>query len=503
VTNVADILSVGEKCFNDELYEAAKLLFTSVSNYARLATTLVYLGDYQSAVEAARKAGNTSVWKQVHAACLSKREFKLAQIAGLAVIPHAEELPSLIRAYEADGFFDELLTLLEAALGLERAHMGVFTQTGIALAKYRPERMMEHLKLYWSRSNLPQLIKVAEASHLWSELVYLYTKYDEMDNAALATMEHAADAWDHDQFKAILPKVANVEIYYRALNFYLEQHPLLLTDLLTVLAARIDHGRVVRMFKRQDNDNVPLIKSYLISVQHHNIESVNDAYNDLLIEEEDFETLRASIDGFDNFDTISLASRLEKHELLEFRRLAAHLYKKNQRWTESIALSKSDKLFKDAIQTASISNEYEVAEELLSYFVDIGNKECFAAVLFACYDLVRPDVVEEMSWRHALNDFTMPYKLQNMRDTHARLKQLEKEVKERAVKDNAKEKEEEGELNSKGDMTRESERETVGHKWTRTLIFLCLTSLFYFEDAPIIGPGGLGGPKLITSGATG
>lgn len=58
-----------------------------------------------------------------------------------------------------------------------------------------------------------------------------------------------------------------------------------------------------------------------------NIEAVNEAYNELLIEEEDYKTLRDSIDSFDNFNNIALAKRLEKHELLEFRRLAAHLYK--------------------------------------------------------------------------------------------------------------------------------------------------------------------------------
>jgi clathrin heavy chain len=30
-------------------------------------------------------------------------------------------------------------------------------------------------------------------------------------------------------------------------------------------------------------------------------------------------------------------------------------------------------------------------------------------MLYACYDLIRPDVVLELSWRHGLNDFTMPY----------------------------------------------------------------------------------------------
>ena len=59
MTNVADVLHVGEKCFNDGLYEASRLLFSSVSNYARLATTLVYLNDFPGAIEAARKAGNT------------------------------------------------------------------------------------------------------------------------------------------------------------------------------------------------------------------------------------------------------------------------------------------------------------------------------------------------------------------------------------------------------------------------------------------------------------
>jgi clathrin heavy chain len=100
VTNVADILVVGEKCFEDELYQAAKLLFTSISNWARLATTLIYLEENQAAVESARKAGNTQsvplpsdlrrllmvllrVWKQVHAACIEKKEFRLVRVLSL------------------------------------------------------------------------------------------------------------------------------------------------------------------------------------------------------------------------------------------------------------------------------------------------------------------------------------------------------------------------------------------------------------------------------------
>ncbi|PPQ65881.1 hypothetical protein CVT24_011212 [Panaeolus cyanescens] len=463
MTNVADILEVGEKCFNDELYQAAKLLFTSISNWARLATTLIYLGENQAAVESARKAGNTQVWKQVHSACIEKEEFRLAQICGLNIIVHAEELPALIALYERRGFFDEIVGLLEAGLSLERAHMGIFTELSILLSKYKPAKLMEHLKLFCARINIPKVIKATEKAHLWPELVFLYMKYDENDNAALAMIERSADAWEHNQFKDVIVRAANVEIYYKALTFYLQEHPTLLTDLLTVLIPRIDHSRVVRIFTQIDH--IPLIRSYLIAVQHLNIEAVNDAYNDLLIEEEDYKTLRDSIDSFDNFNNINLAKRLEKHELLEFRRLAAHLYKKNGRWEESISLSKQDKLYKDAMITAAASNSTEVAEELLSYFVDIGNKECYAAMLYICFDLLRSDIVEELSWQHGLNDFTMPYKIQVQRSLVEKIAQLEKDVKERAKKDAQKEQTE--------------------------------------SEAPIINPGGFGRGLLLTNGIVG
>lgn len=54
---------------------------------------------------------------------MAKKEFRLAQICGLNLIVHAEELQDLVKQYERNGYFDELINLLEAGLGLERAHM--------------------------------------------------------------------------------------------------------------------------------------------------------------------------------------------------------------------------------------------------------------------------------------------------------------------------------------------------------------------------------------------
>lgn len=130
--------------------------------------------------------------------------------------------------------------------------------------------------------------------------------------------------------------------------------------------------------------------------------------------------------------------------------------------------------------TAATSASTDVSEELVGYFVDIGNKECFAAMLYICFDLLREDVIEELSWQHALNDFYMPYKIQKKRSLIERvssaslsicaiftpvsvqLATLEKKVQEQSQKESQKEQLE--------------------------------------ADAPIINPGMIGNRLLITQG---
>ncbi|CAN6674591.1 clathrin heavy chain [Trichomonascus vanleenenianus] len=427
--NVAEIESVGDQLYEGGQYEAAKIMYSSISNWAKLASTHVFLKDYQNAVDCARKASNVKVWKQVNEACIEQREFRLAQICGLNLIVHAEELKELVERYEFIGHFDEVISLFEQGLSLERAHMGMFTELAVLYSKYHPDRLMSHLELFSSRINIPKVIRACEEAHLWPELVFLYAHYDEWDNAALAIMERSPSCFRHESFKEIIVKVANLEIYYRAINFYMAEQPHLITDLLAALTPRIDVGRVVKMFQR--SDNLPMVKSFLVAVQGQNLWAVNNAYHDLLIEEEDHKSLRDSVDNFDRFDPLDLAERLEKHDLIFFRQIAAHLYKKNKKWNKSISLSKEDKLWKDAIATAAASEKAEIAEELLRYFVDIGNKECYVATLYTCYDLIRQDVVTELSWRHNLKDYTMPYIINAQREQNELLYKLHRDNEER------------------------------------------------------------------------
>uniref|UniRef100_A0A2K5PJC4 Clathrin heavy chain like 1 n=1 Tax=Cebus imitator TaxID=2715852 RepID=A0A2K5PJC4_CEBIM len=320
---------VGDRCYEEGMYEAAKLLYSNVSNFARLASTLVHLGEYQAAVDNSRKASSTRTWKEVCFACVDGQEFPLAQLCGLHIVIHADELEELMCYYQDRGYFEELILLLEAALGLEQAHMGMFTELAILYSKFKPQKMLEHLELFWSRVNIPKVLKAAEQAHLWAELVFLYDKYEEYDNAVLTMMSHPTEAWKGGQFKDLIAKVANVELCYRALQFYLDYKPLLINDLLLVLSSRLDHTRTVSFFS------------------------------------------------------------------------------------------------KDAMQHAAESQDAELAQKLLQWFLEEDKRECFTAALFTCYDLLRPDVVLELAWRHNLMNLAMPYFIQVMREYLSKVDKLD------------------------------------------------------------------------------
>ena len=58
----------------------------------------------------------------------------------------------------------------------------------------------------------------------------------------------------------------------------------------------------------------------------------------------------------------------------------------NNRWKQSVELCKKDALYADAMEYASESRQPEVAEELLNWFLERDNFECFSACLYQVSD---------------------------------------------------------------------------------------------------------------------
>lgn len=433
--SIAQLQAVGDRCFENGLFLAAKMLFNNINNYARLTATLVKLEQFQAAVDCARKANSGRVWKETCESCISHGEYKLGQICALNLILNAEELEQITQLYERLGLFDQLISLLEAGIGMERAHMGVFTELAVSYAKYREGKLLEHVKKHQNKINLPKLIKVAEGNALWNELALCHALNEEFDLAATIAMRHPVEAFEHEAFKGTILKIINLEIYYKALRFYLEEHPLLINDLLSVISARADMSRVVQMF--QKCGQISLIRQSLVNFSQVNNPHVNNALIDLLLEEESFEELLNFTERTEAFDQLGLAARLEKHESYEFRRLASILYRKNKKYKQSLAIAKKDNCYEDAIETAAESRDSTMALDVLTLVAERDFRDYFCAATYHCYDLLKPDVVLEIAWKKSWMDIATPFFCQSLRESSQRISTLESTIASMNIGGNA------------------------------------------------------------------
>lgn len=87
------------------------------------------------------------------------------------------------------------------------------------------------------------------------------------------------------------------------------------------------------------------------------------------------------------------------------------------------------------------SKNGDIAEGLLRFFVSIQNKQCFAACLYTCYELIEPDVVIELAWRNNLLEFAFPFLIQSLREIKTEVGSLRKKTEELQKKEEKKSKE--------------------------------------------------------------
>ena len=278
--NVANIQTIGDRCFSEGLYHAAKLLFININNNSKLALCHIHLEEYREAVAAAQKANNVSTWKHVCFACVRASEFRLASTCGLEVIKYPDHVDEVVSYYSDLGHFDHLVSLFEQGLGLEDAHIGIFTELGVLYTKHVPEKVMEHCKVFFSKLNVSKVVKACERARLFKPAVYLYMQDKQHDNALKIMMERAP-AWDNDLFLDSVVKVRNSELMYKAVAYYLNTHPTLFTRLMEVTEETIDHSRVVSQLRRTGDWALQLGQAYLKSVQKFNLSAVNEALNEV------------------------------------------------------------------------------------------------------------------------------------------------------------------------------------------------------------------------------
>ena len=232
-------------------------------------------------------------------------------------------------------------------------------------------------------------------------------------------IEHSPTAFDHNVFAQSIMRVSNQDLLYRAIIFYLEEQPEQLNDLLNLISSKLDLAKTVQVMKR--SNYIALIEPFLKQVQVQNVAAVNEALNEIYLSKQDYQSLTASIKNYESFESLQLAQEMENHELLECRKISALLYRKNKKYKKSIEVSQKDKDYKSAMETVAESQDKQLAEELLRYVMDMEDKALVAAMLYTCYELIRPEVALEIAWRSNIMEFVMPYFIQFVKDTSSRV----------------------------------------------------------------------------------
>ena len=346
----------------------------------------------------------------------------------------------VIEEYEKYGAYEELINLFESNLVGERNH--VITELGILYAKYQQEKLMDHCRNYYSNMNVHKVIRNCEQNYCWEEVVFLYSHYNGYDQALNTMIDHSPLCWKHDLYCQVLRKVTNSNLYNKSIDFYVKEQPQLLNDMLKVIGSKVDLSTTVNQLKK--NSAIALAAPFLKSVQSANNYDVNEALNEIFIEEEDPESLKTSILKYSAYDQLTLAKKIENHPILEFKRISALVYRKNKKFAESIEISKKLNFFKDAIDTALESRKEQYVNDLLKFFAERKDKESFAACLYTCYEFIKPDVAMELAWRYGMTEMCMPFMIQTMRDLTKKMDKMETTNEAREQKDK-EEKKHEGE----------------------------------------------------------
>jgi len=75
---------------------------------------------------------------------------------------------------------------------------------------------------------------------------------------------------------------------------------------------------------------------------------------------------------------------------------------------------------------------------LLKFFATENQREYFTVCTYTCFELLNPDQVLELAWRHGLTDFAMPFMIQMVKDMSQRVEHVQKKHEEREKKEEEK-----------------------------------------------------------------
>lgn len=285
---------------------------------------------------------------------------------------------------------------------------------GEIYCKQFPDKLESFINKFYS--TIPVAFMQILANHRrWKEYFKLSLLRSNLDEAIEVVIKHPSIEFDHHKLTAVIGKIKNQSILERLLQYYYEYDPRMLIDLQDEFTDRLDMGILIKFFNEKDALFV-LDKS----MRRHQTQNpgnvlVSMGLNEHLIQIDDYYGLIESIKKCPSIDALAISETLKSSDKRHFRVLAAKLMANSGEFAKSLSILIEEDALIETLMILSQSNNIQYAEAILGRYSRIRNAVMFMAVSYVLYDLLRPDIVFELSQRSQFQELSLPIFCQMMR----------------------------------------------------------------------------------------
>ncbi|XP_016099575.1 clathrin heavy chain 1-like [Sinocyclocheilus grahami] len=353
-----------------------------------------------------------------------------------------DEVSVTVKAFMTADLPNELIELLEKIV-LENSifseHRNLQNLLILTAIKADRTRVMEYINRL-DNYDAPDIANIAISSELYEEAFSIFKKFDVNSSAIQVLIEHMGNLERAYEFAercaegSVWSQLAQAQLQSglvkEAIDSYIKAgEPSAYMEVVDAASRNEnweDLVKFLQMARKKARESYvetelifALAKTNRLSELEDFINGPNNAHiqqaGERCYEEGMFEAARLLFNNVSNF--ARLASTLV--HLGEFQAAVDSARKASctRTWKE------------EAMQFSAESQDGAQSQDLLRWFVEEGKRECFAACLFSSYDLLAPDLVLELAWRHGLVDFAMPYFIQVTREYLSKVEELSGQVK--------------------------------------------------------------------------
>ncbi|MES1903107.1 MAG: hypothetical protein MHPSP_002549, partial [Paramarteilia canceri] len=247
-----DINKAGDVCLDNNLLNAAFILFKYISNYSKLAKVCLMMENFEDAIKFAEKTNNHAVMFEICTYCLHKGHHLYAIKSANYLFSAHYQMPALIEAFESEGLFIMLCDSLEQATRNSQAQASVYQHYLTAIAKYKPENLLPSLPvMHLKVNNKSELVKTFIRTANYAAASLLEELTENYDQAIEIVIQYPAQAWNHTKVIQIVSKLRNFKVIKDLFEFYLAYAPEYINDIYVGVVSKTDHKLLLNILGSQ------------------------------------------------------------------------------------------------------------------------------------------------------------------------------------------------------------------------------------------------------------